>query len=98
MDCGADRIHKALVPVIGGEIDGKFGLGGHDVCNSISITSPSSESAVVGLFFAWSTEIAETVGMGTPISVKKALRSLVRKPPPSSMIAMVCPVPSRVVP
>src|SRR5438067_1179897 len=27
VDCGADRIDKALVPVIGGEIDGNLGLG-----------------------------------------------------------------------
>jgi len=63
-----------------------------------SMTSPSSESAVEGLLPAWSTETAEMAGMGVPISWKNAFRSLVRYPPPNSMIAMVWPVPSSLAP
>ena len=58
----------------------------------------TSPSALVGLPVGWlaapSTGTAMTVGAGLmPSDVKYCCRSAVRKPPPSSMIPMVCPLP-----
>ena len=58
-----------------------------------SITSPSLLGSVPGEFWPPSTDTAVTLGAVRPSPSKYVVRSAVLKPPPSSRIPMVWPLP-----